>query len=364
MLRARFRDMPRLLVLASVLFVLGVPSSAHAAAPPGFVGVVSEDTLAGSPDYRARQLQDMHARGVTLLRQTFDWSTIERGRGRYDFSFYDGFIGAAAKAGITVMPILFNPPKFRSRRPKHTKVRGTYPPKHASDMARFATAAARRYGPNGAFWQANPQIPAQAVRTWQVWNEPNLKVYWRPKPNATAYVRLLGAVSRGLRAVDPGAEVVSAGLPQSRAGVQLGRYVSSMLKAGAAKWMSTLAVNPYAARPSGVLAILKRMRGLLDTHGAPQVQLRATELGWSDVGPRSAFKAGRAGQARNVGVLIKALGLQQGPLKLRGFVYFNWKDATPYAGFHDFWGLHTGLLTKGGSAKRALAAFGAATAAL
>lgn len=356
--------MSRLVLLIALVLVLGAPSSAGAAAPAGFVGMVSEDTIAGSPAYQEQQLQAMHAHGVTLLRQTFDWAQIERERGRYDFSVYDGLVGAAAQAGIAVMPILFNPPAFRSSRPKRSTVRGTYPPKRPADMGRFATAAARRYGPTGSFWTANPAIPRVPVRTWQVWNEPNLKIYWRPKTSAKGYVRLLAAVSRSLRAVDRRAEIVSAGMPQSHAGVPLRQYVTSMLAAGAAKWMTTLAVNPYAAKPSGVLAILKGARKVLDAHHASRVNLRATELGWSDVGPRSIYEAGSKGQATRVRTLIKSLGAQRKALRLRGFVYFNWKDAPPYPGFHDFWGLHTGLLTESGGAKRALAAFAVAIKAL
>lgn len=357
--------MPRLLLLASLVLVLGVPS-ARAAAPAGFVGMSSDDTLAGSPSYRDRQLRQMHARGVTLLRQTFDWSLIERRRGRYDFSFYDPLVGAAAKRGITVMPILFNPPTFRSSRPKRSKVRGTFPPKRPDDMARYATAAAQRYGPGGAFWSENASIPPVPVRTWQVWNEPNLPVYWRPKPSVTGYVRLLSAVSRALRAVDPGAEVVSAGLPDSdsRGSIPLERYITTMLEAGAAEWMTTLAINPYAARPQGVIEILESARRTLDAHGASQVQLRATELGWSDIGPGSPFRVGRQGQASRVGDLIAALGAQRESLRLLGFAYFNWRDAKPYPGYFDFWGLHTGLLTISGRPKPAMAAFAAATAVL
>lgn len=356
----------RLLLLGFVVLVLGAPASAQAAAPPGFVGMVSEDTLAGNAHYRAKQFEAMRTRGVTLVRQTFDWSLIERRRGKYDFSFFDGFVGGAAKAGITVMPILFNPPKFHSKRTKHSKLRGTYPPKRASAMAEYAAAVARRYGPNGSYWQAHPSVPAVPVRTWQVWNEPNLPVYWRPKPSAKAYVALLKAVSLGLRAVDPGAEVVSAGLPQSRirGAIKLNTYLKAMLRAGAGQWMNTVAVNPYSKRPSGVVAILRRVRQVLNANGAAATQIRATELGWSDVGPSSAFKAGRKGQATRVRVLIRALGAQQQALGLRGFVYFNWRDAKPYAGFRDFWGLHTGLLNRRGRAKAALASFAAATAAL
>ena len=45
-------------------------------------------------------------------------------------------------------------------------------------------------------------------------------------------------------------------------------------------------------------------------------------------------------------------------LKLRGVVYYAWRDGAPYPPlFKDFWGLHTGLLSLTGSAKPALNAF-------
>ncbi len=45
-------------------------------------------------------------------------------------------------------------------------------------------------------------------------------------------------------------------------------------------------------------------------------------------------------------------------LKLRGIIYFNWRDTTPYsAAVGDFWGLHTGPLGVDGSPKPGFAAF-------
>ncbi len=56
------------------------------------------------------------------------------------------------------------------------------------------------------------------VTSWQIWNEPNFPVYWGGKPNATAYARMVIAAAAGIRAVDPNAYIVSAGLPIRRSG--------------------------------------------------------------------------------------------------------------------------------------------------
>jgi hypothetical protein len=59
-------------------------------------------------------------------------------------------------------------------------------------------------------------------------------------------------------------------------------------------------------------------------------------------------------QARRLQAAIPALAAQRTRLRLRGFVYYAWRDAKPYPGGQDFWGLHTGLLTRRGNAKPAL----------
>jgi hypothetical protein len=57
-------------------------------------------------------------------------------------------------------------------------------------------------------------------------------------------------------------------------------------------------------------------------------------------------------------VRAQPLRQQRTRLKLRGFVYFSWRDGRPYAPlFKNLWGLHTGLLTVKGKRKPAYNAF-------
>jgi hypothetical protein len=52
-------------------------------------------------------------------------------------------------------------------------------------------------------------------------------------------------------------------------------------------------------------------------------------------------------------------------LRLRGVVYYSWRDAHPYPPLYkDMWGLHTGLLDVNGNPKPAFGAFCQAVAAL
>ena len=289
------------------------------------------------------------------MRQTFDWERIERAPGRYRLDFYDDYVAALAARHLRLLPILFNPPPFRSSEPPNPE-RGTYPPRRPEDMGEFGAMLARRYGPGGSFWRDHPGLPRLPVRSWQVWNEPNLRVYWPSGPDAAGYVALLRATGRGIRSVDPGAEIVTAGLPDSTRGVPLREYVADMYAAGAAGTFDVLALNLFGRDPEGTIEGVRSVREVAAASGDnPAVWL--TELGWATGGPPSAFLVSDARQAELLERTVLALARRREALRIRGVVYFNWRDSLPYAGGVDFFGLHTGLLHRGGRAKPALSAY-------
>lgn len=356
-----------MLAFGVILLVLATPDAGLAQGDieqRSFVGMVSEDTFGGSAAYREMSFPLHRGLGIGTLRQPFIWADIERRKGRYRFGSIDGFVKGAARQGMTVLPILFGTPTFRSTKPRRKALRGAYPPRNLSDIAGFARAAAQRYGPTGTFWRKNPKVPKRAIRAWQVWNEPNLPVYWRPSPNAAQYVKLLAAAARGVKSVDRGAEIVTAGMPESPNGVPLQKYIAAMYRAGAKPAFETLAVNPYGERSGEVIERVEATRRTMNRFGDRKAKIWVTEFGWADRGPSSRFTVGRGEQAARIRATITDLWTQREGLGIRGFVYFNWRDSTPYAGGRDFWGLHTGLLDIDGRPKPAYEAFRSTVAEL
>lgn len=325
----------------------------------GFVGLVSEDVFVAGPNYRTCALSSQAASGVAISRQVFDWASIERSKGRYDFSFYDAYVTALAAHRIRVLPILFNTPGFRASRSRRGGGRGAYAPRRYGDLGRFGAVLVRRYGPRGSFWRRNRHLPRLPIRSWQVWNEPNLQVYWPSGPSPSQYTRLLRATARAIKRADRGAEIVTAGLPNSRlAKVSLTKFVAGLYRAGARSAFDTLAINPYSRSPGGVLSLVKRIRRLMDKSGDRRGRIWVTEFGWATAGPPSRFRVSERGQASRIAATLRSLHRARRRLRVRGAIYYNWRDNPPYPPlYQDFFGLHTGLHFRDGRAKASQPAF-------
>jgi hypothetical protein len=350
---------------ALILALAALGPAAGSTAANDFAGIVANDVYSGNDAYRAKAFAQQQALGVGLIRQTLDWASFEIAPNNYDFTSFDSFVVAAARHNIRVLPILFDPPPFRSSKPKRHAAHGTYFPKNLADMGVFAADVAKRYGVDGYFWASHPDVPYLPFTAYQIWNEPNLAAYSPPKPSASRYVAMLKAVTPQIKAVDPSAEIVTAGLPDSRLSKpNVFKFIQQMYRAGAKGTFDTIGINPYARTASSLISKLRRVRSIMASFGDANASLWVTELGWSDVGPGSPFRAGKSGQGKRIGQAIAALKRNAAPLKLRGFFYFAWRDGAVYKGGHDFWGLHTGLLRKNGKAKPAYAAFKKAVAAL
>jgi polysaccharide biosynthesis protein PslG len=342
------------LALASALPALA------AAKPAGrdFIGITAEDVFAGDAGYRSGNLQAQSSLGIGLIRQTFDWSTIERSPGHYDFSYHDEFVAAAASHGITVLPILFRAPDFHlgKRHGDHA-----CPPRSNGTLAAFAQALVKRYGPKGTLWAERPGLRKLPMRSWQIWNEPSLRQYWCGRPNARQYVAMLRTVGKAIKKADRGAHVVTAGIPPSTqsGAVRIHTFIDQMYRAKAARYFDSLAINSYARDHKELGRLLKSVRKLMNRRGDRGGSIWITELGWGDRGVKHRFVVGEKGQATRISKSLSLIRKLRAKLRIRGVVYYSWRDAKPYPPhYDDDWGLHTGLLDLQGTPKAGFHAFG------
>jgi hypothetical protein len=355
-------DKPRMrilaVLLATALASLALGASRAAARPDfprGFFGMQGWQEPAGA------ELDAMGRARVDVWRFNLDWSTVEPLPGHRAWRRYDDLVEGLARNGITPLPVLYGSPRFAAATSNDPPIR----PSAAAAFARFVTDAVRRYGRGGAFWQLHPELPYTPVVTWQVWNEPNFGAYWNGKPNPRQYVAMVRSVSGAIRAADRRARVMLAGLPESRGGMPIARFLRAIYAVhGSRSLFDVVALNPYARDARGVTAAVKRVHAVMAAGGDGRKPIWLTELGWATGGPPSPFRISASGQARRlVGSYRTVLALRP-RYHVDAIVWFAWRDRPLATGEHDWWAPHAGLFSLSGKAKPAWRAFTGLTGGL
>lgn len=135
--------------------------------------------------------------GVNLLRISFGWDSIEEEKGKFNWMFWDDFVKMAVDDyGITLVPYVCYMPQWNSTGEKDTMNFWSYPPKDYDAFGEFMTRLVNRY--------------KSRIKSWELWNEPDISAYWRGTPEE--FARLVKVGSRAVRQADPKAIVVLGGL--------------------------------------------------------------------------------------------------------------------------------------------------------
>jgi hypothetical protein len=323
---------------------LCLPSQAAAAVPQGFFGVVSQGPLSATDFARMRGV-------VGTLRIPFYWFEIEPHPGHFDFSSVDEEVGEAADLGIRVLPFVYGSPAWLSREP-------AFPPQGSARgriaWARFLRVLVHRYGPRGRFWRRRAR--RMPIRRWQIWNEPNFLLFWRPRPAPAGYARLLRIAARALRGADRGARIVTAGVAPVRSGMLPWAFLHRLYAApGVKRSFDEVGLHPYASSLYSLAFQIVQARAAMLSARDGRTPLAITELGVASGGPASSMVKTPAGQAaflrRAYGLLLR----RQRRWRIAGVDWYSWQDGPedPHCVFCQ----HAGLFDLEGDAKPAWRAF-------
>jgi polysaccharide biosynthesis protein PslG len=336
----------RACVAVAAVFFAGVAPAAAAperqAPPPAdFFGVVPQAPLA------ANDLASMEG-VVGTLRIPVYWSECEPAPGEYDFTALDRQVGAAAAHGIRLQPFVFGTPAWLAAEP----ARPPLGPRARGAWVAFLRVLVHRYGTGGGFWHG--RLQRRPIRLWQVWNEPNFVLFWRPWPNPSAYARLLRISAATIRRADRRARVVLAGVAPVGAGIGVGAFLRKLFRvAGVRRDFDVAAIHPYSATLRGVEYRLRAARRALAGAGLGRRPLLVTEVGvasWGDY--PSAFVRGRDGQAEFLRATYARLLQMRRRWRIAGVDWFTWRD-TSRLDSHCAFCQGAGLLDRAGRPKPA-----------
>lgn len=137
------------------------------------------------------------------VKQTFAWEDLEPAPGQWQFARADEIVASVEARGLKLVARLSDAPAWAHPsipgRKDRDFIDGPPDPAFMDDWAAYCGMVAGRY--------------AGRIAAYQVWNEPNLSREWGSRPpDAAAYTDLLRVCAEAIRAADPAAIVISAGL--------------------------------------------------------------------------------------------------------------------------------------------------------
>jgi hypothetical protein len=216
--------------------------------------------------------------GFDALVQVFPWREIEPTRGQFHWDVTDQVVAGAEYYGLDLIVRLDQHPAWAS----DVDLSLNAPPDNLDDYKTFVRRVVERY---------QGRIPAYII-----WNEPNLAIEWGgQQPDPVAFTQLLQVGFEAVKAADPEAVVVAAGLAPTNsndAGALDDRiFLQEMYRSGASAYFDVLAAHPYSfGQPPSVPARdnehpafgrLADLRRIMEENGDAHKPEWITEMGWT-----------------------------------------------------------------------------------
>jgi hypothetical protein len=148
-----------------------------------------------TPELIHSDMEMLKRTGINVLRISFGWDGIDTAKGKFVWLFWDDYVKTAVDDyGITLIPYICYTPKWNST--GDTSNYWNHTPIDYDEFGRFVFALVSRY--------------KDRIKSWELWNEPDIKEYWSGNVADLAKLTKIGA--EAVRKADPSAIVVLAGL--------------------------------------------------------------------------------------------------------------------------------------------------------
>jgi hypothetical protein len=225
-----------------------------------------------------RSLALVREAGFDTVVQVFAWREIEPTRGQFHWDVTDQVVAGAEYYGLDLVVRLDQHPAWVS----DVQPPLNAPPDALGDYQHFVERVAWRY--------------RGRIRAYVIWNEPNLALEWGGQPpDPAAYVQLLRAGHQAVKAGDPRALVVAAGLAPTNGdggrAMDERAFLRGMYTAGAAPYFDVLGAHPYGfdlppdaprdANDGLIFGRLEELRAIMLEHEDGHKPVWITEMGWT-----------------------------------------------------------------------------------
>jgi hypothetical protein len=231
---------------------LPVRASSAIAASPLSIGFECLDRRLFDPE---KTYPFMAKLGAKWARVQTGWSRCETVKGEFDFRWLDSIVDSLLHIGIQPWFNLgYGNQLYSPDSPLESAV-GWVPirtPEQKQAWTRFTERISAHF--------------RGRVRHWEIWNEPNITVFWKPtQPSAAGYAELVKLTAPAIRNANPDAVIVGGGLTGTYPDVL--EYLDTALKNGIAEHVDRISYHRYRSNPDrGYAAEVRAARALLDLY--------------------------------------------------------------------------------------------------
>ncbi len=219
------------------------------------------------------QVEKLAAIGFGFMRLDLLWSLVERSKGQYDFSDFEGIVSTLAGLGIRPLFILdYNNALYDDTKSPPSTETGPHTDAARQAFGRFAAAAVAKFKGQGVIWE--------------IWNEPDNPPFWYPKPNPDDYMALAKVAITAMRQADPVATIVAPALTGLEPKYQSAwNFLERCFALGLVDLVDAISVHPYRLGPPETAASdYQRLRTLIARYAAGQkvnLPIISSEWGYS-----------------------------------------------------------------------------------
>jgi polysaccharide biosynthesis protein PslG len=183
-----------------------------------------------------KQISALKALGIKWIRLGVHWYSIEPKPGQHDYVKLDAVMNAIKAAGLNSLVYVIGPPKHQSKGADMDRP-DQYPPADNSVYGKLLVELANRY----------PQVTA-----WQIWNEPNLRMFWQPESQPDAYNALVSSAAVMMQQSIPNRIRVLGGMAYWSVMVEQNKLMFEALsKLHTFELVDAVAYHPYMKTPYG-----------------------------------------------------------------------------------------------------------------
>jgi hypothetical protein len=185
---------------------------------------------------RQAELAAIKSQGFDEIRYNIDWSAVQpKDSKTYQWKLTDSIVKDVNDSGLKSVITLDRTPPWARAADCQTSI--FCPPVKPIDFATFSTAAVQRY-------------QKYNVLAWEIWNEPNIKNFWKPYPDPNHYQALMTAAYTAIKIKVPSATVVVAGLAGNaidgeKSFIDPRTFLQQLYTAGLKNHFDGIAYHPY-----------------------------------------------------------------------------------------------------------------------